>query len=98
VGFTLPVDKPSLIEYKLQKRYNKWEFNYDPMEDQAMGLTGLGGGGTPNGTNPAGSMTNPTGSTPTFGPSGSPPGSPTGGPTSNPTPPTAPTDPTSPQQ
>ena len=58
VGFTLPVDKPSLIEYKMQKRYNKWEFNYDPMEDQAMGITGLNGG-SPNTTNPSGSMTNP---------------------------------------
>jgi hypothetical protein len=55
VGFTLPVDKPSLIDYKLQTRYNKWEFNYDPMEDQAQALSGLSGGpgntNNPNGTN-----------------------------------------------
>ncbi len=63
VGFTLPVDKPSLIDYKLQTRYNKWEFNYDPMEDQAQALSGLSGG-APTGTNPAGTMTNPTGTTP----------------------------------
>ena len=41
VGFTLPVDKPSLIEYKLQKRYNKWEFNYDPAAEQAMAMAGM---------------------------------------------------------
>ena len=91
VGFTLPVDKPSLIEYKLQKRYNKWEFNYDPMEDQAMGIMGLGGG-TPNTTNAPGSMTNPTGTTPgTTSPV-------TTSPRSLPTNPTSPTDPTNPQQ
>jgi type II secretory pathway pseudopilin PulG len=71
VGFTLPIDKPSLIEYKQQKRYNKWEFNYDPMEDQAMGITGPGGGGSPSSTNPAGSITNPMGTPPGLG---TPPG------------------------
>jgi len=90
VGFTLPVDKPSLIEYKLQKRYNKWEFNYDPMEDQAMGITGLGGG-APNTANPPGSMTNPTGTTPGSAPGPTSPGT-------LPTNPIAPTDPTAPQQ
>ncbi len=45
VGFTLPVDKASLVDYKLQTRYNKWEFNYDPTEDQAQALAGLSGGG-----------------------------------------------------
>jgi type II secretory pathway pseudopilin PulG len=53
VGFTLPVDKPSLILYKLQTRYNKWEFNYDPTEEQAQALSGLGGG-SPTGANPTG--------------------------------------------
>jgi type II secretory pathway pseudopilin PulG len=96
VGFTLPVDKPSLIEYKLQKRYNKWEFNYDPMEDQAQALSGLGGG--------AGSTTNTTGNpTGTQSPFGNAPGQLTPGslpsnPTTNPTAPAAPTDPTAPQQ
>ena len=52
VGFTLPVDKPSLVDYKLQTRYNKWEFNYDPTEEQAQALSGLSGGGAPNGMNP----------------------------------------------
>jgi hypothetical protein len=85
VGFTLPVDKPSLVDYKLQTRYNKWEFNYDPTEEQAQALAGLSGG-TPTGTNP-------TGTTP-----GTTPGTTTPGtlPT-NPNPP-GPTDPTAPQQ
>jgi len=43
VGFTLPIDKPSLILYKKQTRYNKWEFNYDPAEDQAQALAGMSG-------------------------------------------------------
>jgi len=86
VGFTLPIDKPSLIEYKQQNRYNKWEFNYDPMEDQAQALSGLSGG-APGSTNPAGSITNPTGTTPG-----------TTMPGTLPTNPTGPTDPTSPQQ
>lgn len=37
VGLTLPVDKPSLILYKRQTRYNKWEFNYDPAADLPRG-------------------------------------------------------------
>jgi type II secretory pathway pseudopilin PulG len=88
VGFTLPVDKPSLVLYKQQTRYNKWEFNYDPMEDQAQAMTGLAGGGTPpTGTNP--SSTN--GLTPGTTSPGTLPTNPT-------TPPAAPTtDPTAPQ-
>ena len=50
MGFTLPVDKPSLVEYKLQKRYNKWEFNYDPMEDQMMAASSLFGGSSVDGS------------------------------------------------
>ena len=103
VGFTLPVDKPSLVLYKQQKRYKQWEFNYDPTEDQAQALAGLTNGastgGVPtNGTGPG--MTTP-GSippNPTLNPGSNPvtdPGS-TGG--SNPNgPSTGPTDPTSPQ-
>lgn len=89
VGFTLPVDKPSLIEYKLQKRYNKWEFNYDPMEDQAQALAGLSGGAPPTGT-PGAPGTTPGTTTPgtTTNPIS---------PTTNPTSPMGPTDPTAPQ-
>jgi type II secretory pathway pseudopilin PulG len=89
VGFTLPVDKPSLIDYKLQTRYNKWEFNYDPTEEQAQALAGLSGG-APTGTNPTGM--NPTGTTPGTTMPGTLPTNP------NPTTPPGPTDPTSPQQ
>ena len=57
VGFTLPVKKPSLIDYMKQTAYNHWEFNYDPMADQAQAMAGLGGGAgatNPNGTGSAG--------------------------------------------
>jgi type II secretory pathway pseudopilin PulG len=50
VGFTLPLNKPSLVDYKLQTRYNKWEFNYDPIEDQMMAATNLFGGGATDGS------------------------------------------------
>ncbi|HTW50171.1 MAG TPA: hypothetical protein VMD92_19600 [Acidobacteriaceae bacterium] len=62
VGVTLPVNKPSLVDYKLQARYNKWEFNYDPMEDQMMAASSLFGGssvdanGTGTGTNTTGGV------------------------------------------
>ncbi|HTV81792.1 MAG TPA: hypothetical protein VME18_04005 [Acidobacteriaceae bacterium] len=47
VGFTLPVNKPSLIDYMEQTAYNKWEFNYDPAADQLQQAVSLfGGGGT----------------------------------------------------
>ncbi|HZZ39835.1 MAG TPA: hypothetical protein VFE06_11940 [Acidobacteriaceae bacterium] len=52
VGFTLPVKKPSLIDYMKQNSYDHWEFNYDPMADQAQAMAGLAGGAA--GTNPAG--------------------------------------------
>jgi type II secretory pathway pseudopilin PulG len=48
VGVTLPVNKPSLVNYKLQTRYNKWEFNYDPVEDQMLQSAGLFGGASPS--------------------------------------------------
>jgi type II secretory pathway pseudopilin PulG len=69
VGFTLPVKKPSLIDYMKQTSYNHWEFNYDPMADQAQAMSGLGGGagaansngtnGTQNGSSPFGTTTQP---------------------------------------
>jgi hypothetical protein len=77
VGFTLPVDKPSLIDYMLQTRYNKWEFNYDPAAEQAQAMAGLAGGGTPpNGSGSPG-MPGSTGmpGTPGNGPGQTTPGS-----------------------
>lgn len=59
VGFTLPVKKPSLIDYMKQTSYDHWEFNYDPMADLSQAMAGMGGAGT--GTNPmGGSGTSPT--------------------------------------
>jgi hypothetical protein len=96
VGFTLPVDKPSLIEYKLQTRYNKWEFNYDPMEDQAQAMAGLAtGGATP--TNPNGTPTNNNSPFGGSNGSGGSNGTGTSGTPTPPTNPTGPTDPTAPQ-
>jgi len=37
VGFGLPVDKKSIVVYHKQTSYNKWEFTYDPMEEQMYG-------------------------------------------------------------
>lgn len=51
VGVGIPVPKASLIEYKKQKKYNQWEFVYNPIEDQLQGA-GLPGAepATPNAT------------------------------------------------
>jgi len=58
VGFTLPVNKPSLIDYMKQTSYNHWEFNYDPMADQAKAMAGMSGGAAnPNGLQNTGSPT-----------------------------------------
>jgi type II secretory pathway pseudopilin PulG len=79
VGFTLPIDKPSLIDYMQQTRYNKWEFNYDPVADQAQAMGGLTNG-TSNGGVPG--FSNPTGTSPNSNsPFSSSPGS--NGPVSN---------------
>jgi type II secretory pathway pseudopilin PulG len=95
VGFTLPVDKPSRVLYKQQKRYKQWEFNYDPAEDQAQALAGL-----TNGVSSGGVPTNPNSPNGT-GPGTTTPGSIPPPPTSTPGPdsgsPSSPTDPTSPQ-
>jgi type II secretory pathway pseudopilin PulG len=54
VGFTLPVKKPSLIDYMEQTAYNKWEFNYDPAADQLQqAVSLLGGGSSMNNSNSA---------------------------------------------
>lgn len=60
VGVTLPLNKPSVVVYRKQDRYNKWEFNYDPVEDQMkatasmFGGSSAMGGGVPGGTTPGG--------------------------------------------
>jgi type II secretory pathway pseudopilin PulG len=82
VGMTLQLNKPSLVDYKLQTRYNKWEFNYDPMEDQMQQAAGLFGGGTTGtgtdgttnggigGTTPGAGTNGTNGGGMTFGPNG----------------------------
>jgi type II secretory pathway pseudopilin PulG len=45
VGVGIPSPKASLIEYKKQKHYNQWEFDYYPIEDQML-AGGLAGGTT----------------------------------------------------
>jgi type II secretory pathway pseudopilin PulG len=59
VGVGIPSDKASMIEYKKQKQYNKWEFVYNPIEDQLMG-GGLSSGAA-GGVNPAGAGVGSTG-------------------------------------
>lgn len=50
VGVGIPITKPSLIVYKKQKRYSKWEFVYNPLEDQMQAAGFAGVGGTTGGT------------------------------------------------
>jgi hypothetical protein len=66
MGVGIPVKKASLLEYKKQKHYNEWEFDYYPIEDQmAAGLAG----GTVNGTsdNPGTGTANTGSGTGSFG-------------------------------
>jgi hypothetical protein len=77
VGVTLSVNKPSLVDYKLQTRYNKWEFNYDPMEDQMNAATSLFGGG-PTTTGQSGTTSGLPGTSTGTGTSGTNNGSGTG--------------------
>jgi hypothetical protein len=100
-GISSTVDKPSIRIYNGGKKYNQWEFIWNPIEDQAKAVqqglnpvgTVAGQPGQSIGTGAAG--TNPTSG---FGPSASPgaglggsnspnPNSPQGPNTQNPTPP-----------
>lgn len=54
VGVGIPSTKASLLDYKKQTHYNKWEFVYNPIEDQmeqAAGMLGAGQGASGSGTN-----------------------------------------------
>lgn len=75
VGVTLPVNKPSLIDYKKQSRYNKWEFNYDPMEDQMQAAASLFGGSGQTGGMPGTGTGTGTGTGPGMSSSPQPGGS-----------------------
>jgi type II secretory pathway pseudopilin PulG len=82
-GVEPPIDKPSILAYKLKTKYKEWEFAYWPQEDQqqAGGGGSIGGGslnGTSTGTNTPGSSNtgnSPFGGTNGNSPFGSNPGS-----------------------
>jgi type II secretory pathway pseudopilin PulG len=80
VGFGIPVDKKSLVVYHKQDTYNKWEFTYDPIEEQMYSGTG----GLPSASPTAGSGT--TGTAGQFGQSGTSGGIQAGGSQNNGTP------------
>jgi type II secretory pathway pseudopilin PulG len=48
VGVVPPLNKPSIIAFRKQKNYDRWEFNYDPVEDQAAAAVSILGGGASN--------------------------------------------------
>ncbi len=77
VGFGIALDKPSLVIYHKQDRYNKWEFTYDPIEEQMyVGSSGIPGASPVAGS--SGTAGSPgTGSSTPFGSTNSP-GSSTG--------------------
>lgn len=55
VGVGIPSPKASLIAYKKQKQYNKWEFVYNPIEDQMQAAAAALNGGNIQSTNGANS-------------------------------------------
>lgn len=55
VGVGSTVDRASVKVYKTGKKYNEWEFIYNPLEEQAMAMQqGLNQAGTPGGAGPLG--------------------------------------------
>lgn len=48
VGFKLPLQKSSILQYRLKTKYNEWEFVYDPVEERAAAAANLAGGGSNN--------------------------------------------------
>lgn len=73
VGVGVPVTKASLIAYKKQTHYNKWEFVYNPLEEQLLQGGGLaitnGAGVSPTSTGiGAPPTTTPTMQNPGMGP------------------------------
>ena len=69
IGVGLPSTKASLLDYKKQDHYNKWEFVYFPIEDQMKAMGAMGAGGNMNGndgtksTSPFGNNGSSSGST-----------------------------------
>jgi type II secretory pathway pseudopilin PulG len=60
IGFSPASSKQSILVYKKKNHYNEWEFTYDPISDMQM----MGGGNAGAIGQPAGSTTNPVGSSP----------------------------------
>lgn len=70
IGFSPNSPKESIVVWRKKKKYNEWEFTYDPLAEQMMGGASggnLGANGLQNGNNPnGGPSSNPGfGSTPT---------------------------------
>lgn len=79
VGVGIPSPKASLIAYKKQKQYNKWEFVYNPIEDQMQAAAAALNGGNVQSMSGANSSTGSSGSNSPFSNSGSPFGNSSGG-------------------
>lgn len=64
VGVVPPLNKPSIIAFRKQTNYDHWEFNYDPVVDQAAAAVSLLGGGSNNlnGSNSTNNTSNGNGS------------------------------------
>jgi len=82
IGVSPNSTKASILVYKKKKKYNQWEFVYDPLLEQYLAMAGaMSGGGkgnglTPSGTSPTGSNNpgpNPGGGIPPTSQFGSPP-------------------------
>lgn len=73
VGVGIPSTKASLLDYKKQDHYNKWEFVYNPIEDQMNAANAaLAGGGVQSSNGSDGGATSGFGSSNSgFGSSGS---------------------------
>ena len=105
VGVGIPMAKKSLVVYHKQDAFNKWEFTYDPIQDQVMiSNSGSVAGATPIGSGGAvsnGGLSGNTGGTNNGTPFGSSTGAPADGSAgsagSTPTGSTPPATPTEPQ-
>lgn len=70
VGVGVPSPKTSLIAYKKQKQYNKWEFVYNPIEDQMQAAAAALNGGNVQSTNGTNSSMGTSTSASPFGSNG----------------------------
>jgi type II secretory pathway pseudopilin PulG len=77
VGVVPPIKGHSIIDYRRQSNYDRWEFNYDPIIDQIRAKVSLlgGGQGDINSNSDSGGFGNNSGSPFSSGPGSSSPGS-----------------------